>query len=302
MALRPILFRSIPWLLLSAVLLPAVATAIVGIVILAMWSLPQDITLGVLTVCFGVFTLAGATTCLVLLIRQNTLIQAREELVAHASHELKTPLAAIRLYVDTLRFGRVRSEEETASCLQTLDREAARLEALVSQLLELRRVSGRYVDGERALVTAEPLVRGALRPLMEHPAYTDRISLEISRPLPEVAVDPSGFEEALRNLVYNALVHGGSSTPVEVEVRELDGDLSVLVRDHGPGIDPAEREQVFCRFYRGKAATDGDLPGLGIGLSIVRVLASRSGGTVHLDETPGGGCTFSLRLPAAAGP
>jgi two-component system, OmpR family, sensor kinase len=299
LGLKPILFRSIPWLLLSAVLLPAVATAIVGIVILALWSLPGDIALGVLTVCFGVFTLAGAITCLVLLIRQNTLIQAREELVAHASHELKTPLAAIRLYVDTLRFGRVRSEEETVSCLQTLDREAARLEALVSQLLELRRVSGRYVDSERALTSVEPLVRDALRPLMDHPTYKDRITLDMGHSLPDVEVDPSGFEEALRNLAHNALVHGGAANPVEVEVNGVGSYLVVVVRDHGPGISVAEREHVFQRFYRGKDASDGDLPGLGIGLSIVRAFAKRHGGAIRLDESPGGGCTFTLRLPAA---
>ena len=100
--LKPTIYRSIPWVLFGVVLMPAVATFAVGIVLLAIGSLPSSIALGVLTVVFAVSTLTGGFITLGLLLHQNKLVRLQTEFIAHVSHELRTPLASIRMYVETL--------------------------------------------------------------------------------------------------------------------------------------------------------------------------------------------------------
>lgn len=300
LALRPAIYRSIPWILFGVVLMPAVATGAVGILVLVLADVPGSIALGILTICFAVFALAGTFVTLGLLRRQNRLAIFQTEFVANVSHELRTPLASIRMYVDTLRMGRVRTDKDREDCLAALDKETARLVILVEQLLGFR-ASSSGASGlvNRNLVSVPDLVEEAVQPFTSRPGQGQRVSLVVEPALPTLWTSRSGFVEALSNLIQNALTHGGGSGPVVVTARADHRGVAFSVRDSGPGISDKDRKKVFDRFYRGKSTTDGLIPGFGLGLSIVRRFAQDHGGKVELKSAPGHGSIFTLWLPAS---
>ncbi|MFH2005478.1 MAG: HAMP domain-containing sensor histidine kinase [bacterium] len=303
-ALRAPVLRSIPWVLFGAVFLPAVATTAVGIVILALGSLPLSgaIAVGVLTLCFAVFVVAGASVTLGLIFRQNRLARIQTEFIANASHELRTPLASIRMYVDTLRMGRVRSEEDTESCLLALDQETARLTALVEQLLDFRAsTSGQAPDASRELVPADEAIRGAVAPFEARPEDGERISLVVEPELPRVHIGRTGFDEAISNLIQNALTHGGRNGHVVITARVDHEGVAFDVRDSGPGVPARDLGKVFERFHRSASTTESKIPGFGLGLSIVKRFADGHGGRATVRNGPSNGAIFTLWLPAQPG-
>jgi signal transduction histidine kinase len=301
--MKPAVYKSIPWLLFGAVMIPTVATTAVGILILALGELSRDIALGVLTLCFAMFALAGTFITLGLLSRQNRLTRLQADFIKHVSHELRTPLASIRMYAETLRLERVRSPAERDACLAALDRETARLSTLVEQILDFRR-SGRTPDGAEP-VPAEPdaLAQEVLAPLLQRADLGSRLSLVAGPALPRVAVNTEGFREALSNLVQNALTHGGDG-PVVVTVRADDGGVAIDVTDLGPGVPARDQKRIFERFVRGSSTTRSGIPGLGLGLSLVKAFAETHHGRATVRSAPGKGSTFTIWLPVAspAGP
>jgi two-component system phosphate regulon sensor histidine kinase PhoR len=295
---KPAIYRSIPWLLFGAVMMPTVATTAMGILILALGEVTRDIALGVLTLTFAMFTLAGAFTALGLLSRQNRLTRMQAEFISHVSHELRTPLASIRMYAETLRLGRVSSPEEQEACLTVLEKETTRLSTLVEQLLDFRRQAGAAAARDLAPEAPDALVRDVLYPLQARPDLGPRLSLVAKPALPRIAVDVAALREALTNLVNNAFTHGGPG-PVVVTVRADGSGVAVDVRDTGPGIPLKDQERIFERFVRGSSTTKSGLPGLGLGLSLVRSFAEAHGGKATVRSAPGQGSTFTIWLPAA---
>ncbi len=218
--------------------------------------------------------------------------------VADASHELRTPLSSIRGYAELFRRGANRNPEDLATAMRRIEAEATRMGRLVDDLLLLARLD-----------EGRPLERGPvdLAALAEDAAADARASAP-QRMIRLVAADDvvvTGDELRLRqvvgNLVRNALVHTPAGTPVEVDVSG-DGDVGVLtVADRGPGIPPGTADRIFERFYRTDPGGGRDHGGSGLGLSIVAAVVAAHAGTVHLSETPGGGATFTIRLPLFGG-
>ncbi len=295
MRLRLKIYRSIPWLLFGAVLLPALATMVVGITTLALWDAAGDIALGVLTLVFSVFALTGAILTLVLLVRQNRLNRSQSDFIAQVSHELRTPLSSIKMYVETLSMGRFRSEEERDGCVSALERETERLHTLVAQILGFQRQS-QPVEGLSSLALPA-LVEEVLEPFKRHADYVDRIYLVAEPALPRVHVARDSFVSALQNLLQNALSHGGEGVVV-VTVRGDNGGVAIDVRDEGPGVSEADHKRIFRRFERGTSTTTSGIPGFGLGLAIVQEYADRAGGRVAVKNGPERGAIFTLWLPA----
>jgi two-component system phosphate regulon sensor histidine kinase PhoR len=297
--LKPTIFRSIPWILFAVVLLPALFTTAVGILVLVFGDAPGFIALGILTISFAVFAVSGGFIALALVIRQNRLTRMQTEFIANVSHELRTPLASIRMYTETLRLGRVRSDQEREQCLQALQTESERLSALVEQLLTFRSAdSGSSGQQPREVVAVEKLVREATGLYQARPDLAERLSVVIEPALPPVEVSPAGFQEALSNLLENALTHGGVG-PLVVTARAQRAGVAVSVRDSGPGISDKEQKKIFDRFYRARSTTDGQAAGFGLGLSIVDRFARDHGGQVELESAPGQGAIFTIWLPAS---
>lgn len=209
---------------------------------------------------------------------------AQRQLIADASHELRTPLTSLRTNIDLLRSGVQLPAPDHDRLLADLGAQLQAFGGLVDGLVELARgeqppASPEHLD--LAELTAE--VVAELR--RDHP--TASIHLQ-AHPCPVVG-DRTRLARAVRNLVANALIHGGGEVEVEV------GAGTVRVRDHGPGLEPALIPRLFDRFTRGADA--GDRPGSGLGLAIVRQAAESHGGSVEAGNAPGGGAVFHLRLP-----
>jgi len=226
---------------------------------------------------------------------------ARRRLLADVSHELKTPLTAIRGFVETLTMEEMSLDDETRRrYLRIVDEEAQKLEAIVGDLLDLARLEGGGGTLESQPVPVERLfMRVADR--HERALGQKNVTLEthVAPGAGEVWGDPGRLEQALQNLAANALRHTPEGGRI-VFRSERDGTrIRLSVQDTGPGIPPEDLARVFDRFYKVEAArTSGEVEaGSGLGLSIVKAILERHGGSATARNAPGGGAVFELLLP-----
>jgi len=220
--------------------------------------------------------------------------------VADASHELRTPLTSIRGFAELHRQGAVSGPREVARLMRRVEDEALRMGMLVDDLLLLARM-----DQERPLVFIPVDLLTVVADVV-HDARAispDRdIDLQVGDEPPIVAGDDARLHQVVQNLVTNALRHTPADTSVEVRLRSDRRNAVVEVVDHGPGLDPQQRERVFERFYRVESSRTRDSGGAGLGLAIVAALVAAHGGSVDVADTPGGGATFRVTLPLAEPP
>ena len=221
---------------------------------------------------------------------QAALLQSQKSLLANASHELRSPLARIRM---ALELTGAPGAAASPAARQEIQRSIAELDQLVDEILLASRLDAREAD----MGTVEPVDLIGL--VAEESA---RIGAALALPERVDAIVVPGVERllrrAVRNLLENAARHGGAG---EVGARlALDGGDAVLqVLDRGPGVPPEQRERIFEPFYRLPGASERD-GGVGLGLALVRSIAVRHGGSVRCDNRAGGGACFALHLPAQA--
>jgi signal transduction histidine kinase len=250
-----------------------------------------------------VLGLLGLSTALVVTAlfqvrRERALQRLRAEFVASVSHELRTPLAQIRMFAETLLLERVRSDEERRRALQILDREARRLTHLVDNVLQFSR---RERETGSLVLEARPLA-GLVREVVDQfQPIVAAAGARLALALDEAAVarvDADALRQVLLNLLDNAVKYGPRDQEVRVEVGRSDGVVRLAVQDQGPGIPPRERRRVFDRFHRLERDRRSAVAGTGIGLAVVRDLVERQGGSVRVEDAPGGGARFLVELPA----
>lgn len=217
--------------------------------------------------------------------------------IAEAAHQMRTPLAALRVQAQ-LALDEDDPAEQRAQ-IEAVERNAARLTRLLNQLLSDATVTHRSDLRRFEPCDVVQLTQRALRDVVPKAAGGAPVRFESEFDAAPFTGDAVMIGEAVKNLVDNALRHGGAPQHGPVEVRlSADGDvLALTVSDHGPGIPAADRERVFERFARG---TDS-VPGAGLGLAIVRQVARSHGGDVRLRESAGGGLCAELRLPWGRG-
>ena len=216
--------------------------------------------------------------------------------VADASHELRTPVAAIRGFADLYRNGHLDEPGALADAMRRIGGESARMAGLVEDLLLLARLDeGRPL--ERARVDLSQVLRdAALDASATHPSRT--VTTEVTDGL-TVEADDARLRQVVANLVQNALVHAGPAAQVTVRGRR-DGDRCVIeVTDDGVGLSARDVEHAFDRFWRADPARLRYANGSGLGLSIVRAITEASGGSVGLESATGRGTTVRVVLPAA---
>jgi signal transduction histidine kinase len=224
--------------------------------------------------------------------------RARRQLLADVSHELMTPLTAIRGYLETLAFpAAVKDEETRERYLQIVTDETMRLEAIIGDLLDLARLEGGGAQLQRDIVAVDALfARAAER---HAPALAERtVTLEtrVEEGADEVEGDGRRLEQVVQNLVANAVRHTPKGGRIELSAAAVNGHVRLRVRDSGPGIPAEHLSRVFDRFYRVDAARDQASGGSGLGLSIVRAIVDAHGGTVTAGSAPGGGAMFDITL------
>ena len=232
----------------------------------------------------------------------RSLEAVRKDFVANVSHELRTPLSILTGYLETL----IESSPDAATrrrFLAIMHKHAQRLNLLVDDLLELARLESRepHLNWERfqlqsciekVLEKSEPMIQasGAV------------VETRIAPGLPSIEADQVKIEQAIFNLLDNALKYGGKSEPrVLIEVDFTPVEVVLKVKDNGPGIPLSDQPHIFERFYRVHKDRSRDAGGTGLGLSIVRHTAQSHGGNVELASSPGEGATFIIRLPRVDG-
>ena len=225
--------------------------------------------------------------------------------VGDASHELRTPLVSIRGYSELYRQGALPNDEAVATAMGRIESESKRMGQLVEDLLTLARID------ERRESKLAPFDLFHLAVDASNDAYAtspDReVSLvgltnDVAPTSAPVIGDESRMRQVVANLLTNAMRYTPAGTPLEIAVgvrEDVPGyPLSVIeVRDHGPGIHGEDRERVFERFYRTDTSRSRETGGTGLGLSIVAAILEQHDGSVHLEETSGGGATFVISLP-----
>lgn len=224
----------------------------------------------------------------------------RRELVANVSHELKTPLTAIKGYAETLSMGAVNDPDHNLLFVRRIEEQADRLHELVQDILQIARMETGQETFEITEVPVAELLELAAHQFADV-AATRQITLATQLPDDDVRVkaDEEGVRTILSNLVDNALKYtppGG-----QVTIRAIPGEAVVLleVQDSGIGIAPKDQLRIFERFYRADKARSRELGGTGLGLSIVKHLAQAFGGNVSVESQPGKGSTFRVELPRA---
>jgi len=230
----------------------------------------------------------------------RSLERMRREFVANASHELRTPVAAIRGAVETLAspsLDRAQRERFEAMLASQVDR----LSRLVAELLDLSRVEA---PGYRFAATRFPLAEplGAALSTVRARAEARGVALEHALPpdLPALDADATAVEQVLTNLLDNAVKYTPEGGRVRVRAATERGMVRVEVEDTGPGIAAEHLPRLFERFYRVDPARSRALGGTGLGLAIVKHLVQAHGGEVGVSSIPGRGATFRVTFPAAA--
>ncbi len=245
---------------------------------------------------------AGAHRGCVLELRDVTdlrrLEAVRRDFVSNVSHELKTPLTAMRGYLEAVLEDEEMPESLRKSFVGKAHRNTERLAAIVGDLLSLSRL-----ESEEHALAFEPLdvnelaetVVGDLRDLAESRRQT--VTVELPEEPPHVDADAQALGMALSNLLSNALQYSPEGEDVRLCVRVAGDQVRLEVSDRGPGIPKHEQERIFERFYRVDKARSRKLGGTGLGLAIVRHVMAAHQGRVELESTPGAGSRFALVLP-----
>ncbi len=230
--------------------------------------------------------------------RELKLSRLKSDFVANVSHELKTPLALIRLFAETLELGRVSTEQKKTQYHRIINKESRRLTQLINNILDFSRIEAgrkeyRLVRSDLAAVVRD--VVDAYRFPIEQQGFA--LDLEVAEDLPEMAIDPEAISQALINLLNNAIKYSTEEKSIRVSVRPEGDRVLVSVADRGIGIPKAEHKRIFEKFYRVESSLVHTTKGSGLGLALVQHIAEAHGGRVELTSVPGEGSTFTLSLP-----
>jgi two-component system phosphate regulon sensor histidine kinase PhoR len=224
----------------------------------------------------------------------------RRDFVANASHELRTPIAAVRSATETLRFGALDDRAAAIRFLDIIERNAQRLQLLVEDMLELSKLESNEFKLKREPVELQrvvPIVLALFRERAEKKGV--RLASELPAALPAIDGDARALEHVLSNLVDNAVKYCPSGSRILVGASHDEDRVSLVVSDTGPGIAAEHLSRVFERFYRIDAGRSRDLGGTGLGLSIVKHMVEAMRGKVSVESAVGSGSTFRVVLHRA---
>ena len=239
-------------------------------------------------------------------VRQLELAQIKSSFVSNVSHELKTPIALIRLAVETLEMRRLSSPEDSEKFLRSISREAMRLNQLVDNILDFARLEAGKKVLQFVPVNVLDVVRDAVesfRPRLEHQGF--RLEVELPADLPLVRGDAAALSQCLLNLLDNAMKYSRNRREIKVSATARADEagvpqtIAVAVADRGIGISPRDQKSIFEKFVRIETGLVHDVKGAGLGLSLVDQIMRAHGGRIELKSALGEGSTFTLVLPAA---
>ncbi|HEV8605940.1 MAG TPA: ATP-binding protein [Tepidisphaeraceae bacterium] len=224
----------------------------------------------------------------------------RNTLLSGVSHDLRTPLSAITGAASTLtEAGENLPASDRSAMLETISSEADRMERLINNLLEMTRLESGSVSFKKEWQPLAELVGTALHHLRKRLANRP-IKIDLPPNLPLVNVDSVALEQVLVNLVDNAVEHTPPSTPIEITGAANNGQITLSVADHGPGLPKGAESRIFDKFFR--AHSGQNRHGIGLGLAICRAIIDGHGGTITAQTRPAGGAIFHITLPQSGPP
>ena len=290
-------------LIIGLVVVPAAMMLTVGILMLVFGRQKQDYVFGTLILALVATTIIGTIGTLVVLYREAYVSRLQTDFVNKVSHDLRTPLTSIRMFVETLQLGRLEDPARQKEALDIISSETERLSALITRLLDWARMESgkRSFDFRRQPVG--PIVDDALRAVEPQRIQTGaQVSHTIAPGLPQIYVDRDALSDVLVDLLQNAFKYTGPEKRISVLARAAGPAVEIVVEDNGPGIPGADQKRIFDKFYRGKDPLERTIEGSGLGLSMVKHILKAHGGKVSVRSELGKGAAFTVLLPAAEVP
>ncbi len=222
----------------------------------------------------------------------------RQDFVANVSHELKTPLASIKAYAETLRLGALHDNEKNMQFVEQIEFQAELLNQQILDLLQLARVE----SGKKTFTITDfeinPICEASYQQFAEIAAERKLdFQLNLTQPSPVISADMKSIETIVKNLVVNAIHYTPENGSITIATYNKNDSAVIEVKDTGIGIAQDQQKRVFERFYRVDKARSRDMGGTGLGLAIVKHLAQSNGGSVHLESRLGKGSCFEIHLP-----
>lgn len=251
----------------------------------------------------AVLVLLGGSVALLLVSAERARRLARQqmEFVASVSHELRTPLAVIRSAGENLADGVVSDPAQVQRYGAVVESEGRRLSDMVERVMRFAGMTSGAKPRAQADVDLAAVLHDAIAastPDAEERSVT--VTLQPNGTLPAVSGDADALRSAIQNVIGNAIKYSPAGGAVLVSPREQEGRVEIRVEDRGIGIDAGDLPHVFKPFYRGRRATESQVRGSGIGLSLVRTIVEEHGGGVRIDSRPGAGTIVTIDLPERA--
>jgi len=261
---------------------------------------------------FNVLTLASFTWAVIVLVvtivvgvlitlrsvlREMRTARMKSDFVSFVSHELKTPLTAIRMFTETILANRVENEEETRLCIQMIDRESERLSKLIDQILEFSRIEKHQKEFKFTSCDMESVVREAVKIFQDHNRMEPReIEINSVQHISKIKMDRAAMIELFLNLLSNAAKYSSRDKKIAINLRESIDDITVEVIDQGMGIRKRDQKKVFDKFFRAEDYLTRDVEGTGLGLTFARYIAKVHNGDIKVSSQLNSGSTFALQL------
>ena len=230
--------------------------------------------------------------------RELRVAEMRSQFIASVSHELKTPLTAIRIFAETLGMGRLKDAQAKREYLDTIINESQRLTRLLNNVLDFSKIEKGQRSYRKDPVSPSNIVNAAVQ-AMQYPLKQQdfHLNVEMEDELPNIRVDRDAIEQAILNLLSNAMKYSGASRQIDLRVQRRTDHIAIEVSDQGIGIDPAQQKRIFEKFYRVPSEQNQRIPGTGLGLALVFHIVAAHDGQVEVLSTLGQGSTFSIHLP-----
>ncbi len=231
--------------------------------------------------------------------RIKKLENLRRDFVANVSHELKTPITSIKGFMETLLDGALKSPEDTEKFLKIIQRQVDRLNNIIQDILTLSYID-KETEEERIPLEISPInevLKNSIDSINSKASLRNiKINLDCDEHLAG-NINPALLEQAVVNLIDNAVNYSEAGTVIEITAAAEDGRVKISVRDHGSGIEREHLPRIFERFYRVDKARSRAVGGTGLGLAIVKHIILAHGGTINVESTPGAGSIFTIILP-----
>ncbi len=292
--------RRVAPLVIAFVLVPAALMLTVGILILVYGSYARDYVFGGLSLALVTTTIAGTAATLAVLSREAKVARLQTDFVNKVSHDLRTPLTSIRMFVETLQLGRLQDPAKQSEALEIIAEETTRLSGLINRLLDWARMESGRRSYQLRREPVDAIVDDALDAFA--PQRLDqrvKLTRSVAPDLPPVLADRRALSDALLDLLNNAYKYtNGAEKRIEVRASRVGPTVLLEVSDNGPGIAPREQKRIFEKFYRGTEPLLRAVEGTGLGLAMVKHIVAAHGGKVTVASDLGKGATFTIALPA----